>query len=766
MDETQKKTKITKLEIDIELEDLDEKQDWPKLAAYVFNRSGTFLTKKAIGAAAEKHDIARIKLDLEGEHEQLIVKVAPDVEDLNDLARYQPVTSRVTAKPGVLASSYFKLPKVLWICHLKLPYYVTGTVEKNGKPICIGNVDIFDVDPIICIRRLPDPIIERIRHGIIDILRSPPPVELKEIPAWHDDDDDWCGTVPHKFPIPPKDEYILKRLESLMPEWGFSKERFLDLPQAKARMNAVLQKMDLGERQSLLNRDAVDGVKFHQVLNSNTAQFRELLINNFQAFQFYICWYPWIYWIWWPHCWYSLEHLGTAQLQPDGSFSKKVMLSICRSDKPDLWFRVTQTIDGFERVIYRRRPVPCNTYWNHPSGQPVSLHVTDPNAVACSSPATSMGDIFVEPLGIGSGMYGDKWYQIAQAHIKAGETPASDRGLYKNHPTDPNIGTDPYGMSLYFRMDFHAGLRGIGVHYYRWSFRKAGSTDDWAHIKEPIIHIYHEKFGADWRTFNEYLGPKDVTSGAKTEKDLFKVRDPEKLWSADQDVYAIWNTAEWDSDEEKYVPASKPIKLQNGLYELKLEMFDQDGIRITNPTAKGFKYMLETGPAPSMPDDELKVEDDGSIILGLYLDNEYTVADIKSVAPVGSTSDIPECQFIENMKDSDKLAVKYVAYHPNGFMDHYDLVVVRGILGTVVESKAVSITPWDDKVPALEPLGVTQEFRVDHLLRNVNGHGPFDKCAFAVWLHVYPRTRNGRERIRAYEAHDTSAFALIKATNP
>jgi hypothetical protein len=83
-----------------------------------------------------------------------------------------------------------------------------------------------------------------------------------------------------------------------------------------------------------------------------------------------------------------------------------------------------------------------------------------------------------------------------------------------------------------------------------------------------------------------------------------------------------------------------------------------------------------------------------------------------------------------------------------------------------VESKSVSLTPWDDTVPALEPLGVTQEFTVDHLLRNVNGHGPFDKCAFAVRLHVYPRTRNGRERIRAYEADDTSAFALIRAAKP
>jgi hypothetical protein len=38
----------------------------------------------------------------------------------------------------------------------------------------------------------------------------------------------------------------------------------------------------------------------------------------------------------------------------------------------------------------------------------------------------------------------------------------------------------------------------------------------------------------------------------------------------------------------------------------------------------------------------------------------------------------------------------------------------------------------------------------------------FDQCAFAAELHTWPRTRDGISRIRAYEAHDTSAFALMK----
>ena len=109
-----------------------------------------------------------------------------------------------------------------------------------------------------------------------------------------------------------------------------------------------------------------------------------------------------------------------------------------------------------------------------------------------------------------------------------------------------------------------------------------------------------------------------------------------------------------------------------------------------------------------------------------------------------------ECQFLEYQNKTEEVGITYVAYHPNGFLDHYDLTVRRGISGTAV----ASISPT---APA--SVATTKSFTVQALLGD-----EYDQCAFAVGLHTWPRTRNGYTRIRAYEADDSSAFAIVKTT--
>lgn len=724
-----------KLEVVVDLKELAKEQGWPNIAVYVFSRSGRLLGKQSLKPDPAKPTMGRAELDIEAKQEALMVKIGPDVEDVGDLQRHNPIVNKVLVTPERKAILSFEILKPGWWCWLKVPYLVTGTVVKQPQnaPICIGQVDIYDVDIGYCFLRLADSIIERIRDSIIDIVMNPPPVKIEETPSWPHGDDDYCGTPPRKPPRPPIDVDIIKKLETLPPEWAFAKQRFTELPMARARIACALEKMPLTEKHAWLNREAVEGVKISQILYSNTAQFRDLLKKKFLAFRFWLCWYPWIYWLWWPHCWwYSLEKLGTAELQPDGSFSQKIWLSVCRQDIPDLWFVVRQEINAVERVIYARHPVPCHTYWNHPSGKPVYLVVTDPNAVACDPliPVDKTG-IYVMPLGIGW----DKWYEVQQAHVKPPALLDPNRGLYQ--------GTDPYGTSLNIRMQFHDGLRGIGVWYYRWSYRKEG-TSDWTYITTPIIHSYLTVNSAGKPVIEaETLGPKAVG----TENNLFLVPDPNKDWVYDRS-FAVWNTALWDTQQGKYVP-----QILDGKYELRLEMFNASGNKVTPATA-GFKYFLPTGPAPSVVDDALHVEADGSIIFHLHIDNRYTVADIQSVALGGAAT--AECQFIEYLNKSDNVAVTYVAYHPNGFLDHYDLSILRGISGTQVASLSPTI-------PASAP--TTQLFTVQSLLRQVGSYGPYEQCAFAVELHTWPRTRDGYSRIRAYEAHDTSAFALVKKTS-
>jgi len=737
------KTKDNELlfKVSVELKEFPKEQKWPEMAAYLFSRSGRLIDKKLL--LEDENQASLAQFEIKSQYEGLIVKIGPEIKDLKDIQRlkkYQPIVKRVELKEDKILK--IDILKPFWICWLKIPYHVTGSVMKqkpgDDAPICVGEVDIYDVDIRYCILRLPDIVIEQIRDSIIDLIVDPPPIEIEKIPPhliqW--DDDDYCGTGPRPFP-PPKN--IIEKLETLPREWSFAKSRFETLGTARGRMDAILKAMPLAQKREFLNTEAVETVNVSQIIYSNTVQFQNLLVEKFQAFRFWLCWYPWIYWLWWPYCGYSLEKLGTAELQPDGSFSDTVWLSVCRNDTPDLWFVVKQEINGIERVIYARHPVPCNTFWNHPDGKPVKLIVIDSKAVACHQPGPGIAEAYIMPMGI----YEDEWYEVDNAHIKALCIPANPLpaacGLYN--------GTDPYGTRLDIRMQLHDDLRTLlplnnGVRYYRWSYRKHGTTA-WTHIDTPIIHRYLTKIApGKYVIDSEKLGPN---SPVGTENNLFMIPDPNKSWLDNRNdlAFAIWHTAIWDGN--KYVP-----QIQDGKYDLKLEVFDKNGNNL-NPAGAGFKYILPTS-ATGPVDDALFVEPDGSLILHIHIDNKDTISSIESVALNGSKAG--DCQFLEYQnKFSDIVGIEYAAYHPtstHNFMSHYNLTIKRGISGSSLPAP-VSIF---NSTPAMP--WTIHSIDVDDLL------GSYEQCAFGVWLHTYPRTRDGHSRIRAYESSDMSAFAIVK----
>lgn len=717
------KTTAFPLSVNVELEGLTKDQGWPAIAVYVYNHSGQLLAKKTIAGDKTSPTSGKATLQVKGAYESVILTVGPDVKDPQELERYQALVKKMNVKPEKMETGVIKIDMALWICWLKKPYVVSGKVEKQGGgKICVGEVDVYDVNVYRCLLRLPESIIERLRDALIDVIVRPPPVDV--IAKWPDWDDDYCGTPPGKWPRPKHGIDVMSKLQALPPEWGFAKERYAGLADARPRLSTAMEKMSGAEKQALLDREAVDGVKVSQVIYSSTAQLQTILATNFQAFRYWLCWYPWIFWLWWPYCWfYSLEKLGTIPLQSDGTFNATLWLSVCRQDTPDLWFVVRQDINGTDKMIYARYPVPCNTYYNHPGGVPVSLLVTSPDAVACTTATpVNSSDVYVMPLGIGC----DEWYEIHQAHIKPSDPIQDDRGLYN--------GTDPYATTLGLTMQLHDGLRSIGVMYYRWSYRKEG-TMDWTYMNAPISHRYVATNSlGKYVIESESLGPKEVGGN----NSLYLVKDPSKSWIINDRYYAIWDTV--------------ASSVTDGKYELRLEMFDDSGARITDPASKGFEYILMKSYVGDV-DDLLHVETDGSIILHLHVNNRPVIADVQSVSLVG-TAPPGECQFLEYVnKNKDMLGISYAAYHPtsvpylpNGFMEHYDLVVQRGMSGTTVESLSSTTAA---------PTPVTATFKVSELL------GTYDKCAFLVNLHVYPRHRDGCTRIRAYEANDNAAFAMI-----
>lgn len=750
---TSEKMRGRDIRINVELQEFPEGELWPQIAAYLYNQAGRLIARAELKQETKRKAIGTAVFKVVGEFDEktLTLKIADHKEDVRELIQEKTATYRFSDLTNVAGVATLVIPEAIWYCWLKVFYLVRGTVDKwtgsQKLPVCLGEVDIYDVD-VCCLLKIPDIVIERIRDGIIDLLLDPPPIELLKpdtLPSWwNGDDDDWCGTPPK--PHPPYTLDLQTLLAKLPREWAFAQKRVVAMDTARARLDRVVAAMGTKDKQLWLNSEVGTGVKLSQIVYSNTQQFRTLLADEFQVFRFWLCWYPWIHWLWWPWCrLYGLEKLGTAQLQPDGSFAVSVPLSVCRTDTPDLWFKVRQNIDGVERVIYARYPVLCNTYWNHVSGDPVNLLTYDAEAMVCAhNDGTDEPGVYVMPLGIGD----DGWYQVNQAHLKPGDIPGNDRGLYN--------GSDPYGTRLDIRMQFHDSLRSIGVMYYRWSVAPEGSAD-WTYLKEPISHRYLTQIGTQFFIVPESLGPFNV--GGKPS--LFTVPDPAKDWVAlnrNDRAFAVWNTALWDASQNRYVP-----QVADGRYVLRLEMFDAAGNNLDPTTSgAGWMFFLPTSAAVGgvwPVDNHPHVQSDGSVLFNLWVDNTDTTADIQSVGLSGVPTG--DCQFIEYENPlTDMVEVTYVAYHKlppeRDFLASYSLSGKRGVTGSVVDSLS-------SPTPAQTP--TTLSNTVNYLLREVNGKGPYTRCAFAAELHTYPRTRDGYSRIRQYEAHDTSAFALMEATS-
>ncbi|MCJ7603204.1 MAG: hypothetical protein MUO63_17110, partial [Desulfobulbaceae bacterium] len=154
-------------------------------------------------------------------------------------------------------------------------------------------------------------------------------------------------------------------------------------------------------------------------------------------------------------------------------------------------------------------------------------------------------------------------------------------------------------------------------------------------------------------------------------------------------------------------------------------------------------------------DDAPHVEADGSILFTVHVDNSDTIAAIESVGfPATITM---ECQFLEYTDPGQEIEVRYQAYHPHGFLADYDLTINRGMSGTQ-ESP-------NDWLNVTDPAGPPTTTPVAEGLTGVTVGELLDahsRCAFAVRLHTYPRTRDGYYRIRDYEASDVGAFALVE----
>ena len=744
--------KKTSIEVSVDLDGLDEKHNWPDLAVYFFNKSGRLVDKQPLTKDSKTLSKGKALLSIPEKKDTLLAKIGPNVEDIAELRSDQLHSIKLTddLKKPILIDS------IIWRCWIKKAYNVTGTVKKNEgdykTALCHGEVDIYEIDRQ-CILWLDLRVIERIHRSIIDIIIDPPKAELPDLHIWPSwDDDDWCGTKPRP-PFPPRFD-IRKKLEELPEEWSFALKRFDANTTAIKRIDTQLAKMDLGAKQMFLKSEALEGISISQILYADTKEFQKLLAEKFHLFRFWLCWYPWIYWIWWPYCHYSMKKIGTAQIQPDGSFFETVWISVCNHDVPDLWFSIRQDIGGHEKTIYRPYPIPCYTYWNHPSNQHVHLVVTDPDAISCYQEPYDNDGLWIVPLAIGN-------YSLKQIYgTGAGTIPTSNSdsktGLYEcinykiDNDSDDSIDGNsidfcngPFGGTIGLRYLFSPELEDAHVKYYRIKYRSNGA-EAWKALFNRVVRHYTQYDPVTHKlTFPAYeLGPQIVG----TEESLFEIPPNRSDWVVLNATVDLMNG---------YLDTTK---IPNGFVDFKIELFNNDGIRI-DPNSLGIPFLLPanndimstiTTTAASAVNPDLVVNDPENsayqtFMFRLVVDNSKPTASIEE--PIINPSLDKECGMIQYSSKKSTVTMPFTAKHPKGYAIYKFSFTPNP---QHISSKTNYANIYDLLTPSLT---------VANLLTSdcVNGG------AFSENLYIWNMAFNGWSRVGP-DASATRAFALIPSS--
>ena len=756
----------------------------PEIAVYVFDRFGNLIAKQLLAQKEEGKGEAVVSF--KGKQERLLVKLGPnlDEKELHNLERRMPFKEAVIAIPGEEKVLDLVVPRSFWECWYIVPYIVKGAVLKSvdgeNYPVCYGEVEIYDVDPLLwCLPRLPWPIVERLRDAIIDIIIDPPHLRIPEkipqpLPWPNGDDNGWCGTPPPPPPPPfgrieeaeamKEEAQVLKALQELPPKWRFSQDRFKALSTVGARMNAKLETLGVVERQTFLNSEPVEGVKVSEILYTDTDQFKKLLVDNFIVTRYWLCWWPWIYWIWWPWCRrYQLDLLGTAKLNLDGSFCKIVWLPPCYKDIPDLWFKVKQKINGVERVIYARYPVPCHTYWNHPSNNAVTLIVTDEEAFACyPDPGSGLdhGNPWVVFMSVGN-------YSLKRIYGSgAGNDPAKI-GLYDSigYIVDGHQLVDgPFGGTLELRLLFSRALETMlpkPVKFYRIKYRVNG-IGDWDPLTHEVVrHYSHFDSGTNSLEFPAYpLGPRTVGS----ENALFEIppKEPPKP-PAQPD--ADWYVINAHVDLPNAYLGSGAI---NGFVEFKLELFDKVGSRI-NPLTYGggipiyipgnndiWNTIAMVDPAtvnPSLVVNDPENPSFKTFILKLVIENRKAQAFIGEPLIQPSGGKIGDCGFIRYETADTDVKLPFEARQHREFA-WYRFMVIRRIDERFKQTGLVG------------NMGASGLFEPVVSLATLLAGCPDGEAAFSESLYIWHKTFNGWSRLEYLDHWHVRAFALAPKPTP
>lgn len=612
---------------------------------------------------------------------------------------------------------------------------VTNVTLPNGVvkqlPVCNSQVTICEVWPWWWIfERLPDPILWRLREEIVGLVAGPVPtpgpgpVENAGVRGALA-----LRTSPPVAAAPP----------AFRPPGSVGGRK---APRAAAAVQPSIP--------AISDPMVLDKVRSLSVA-SQAEHLRAQLIDLAPIFIDWLCWWDWFEpWLW-------VDCFETVSTDDNGNFFA-VLWRPCIFGAPNLYFSAQQH-QGANWVTIYEPWVRCGTWWNYDCGSTVTLVVTDPAAIPCAP-----SDPVTPPDGVGS------WVLVTAVGGSfvwgTAPLPAPPAGwVRQDGETDYGGEVDaPFGGYLGVRSGASIDIPSAAAKYYRWSYRKAGTTT-WYPMSDTVVRHYVKETPPHLPTFPvEVMGP--FTVNGQPALYLFKPLSPPPPAATDpagtvtywpnDDLFADIYSGYWDTTALPGGPLTAA-----GVYQVKLEVFDENA-NLVAPGAGTFTFIVPDavggdGSISARAADPSELDNHG-YVFNVHVDNNPCGAAISAptISGLGAADD---CGFLDYDSPTNPVTLAFQATHPNGFAT-FGFSTVRG--ANAVSAADASGEVWAAAAGGFTGDGAgnfTQTLAASVLL------GGCVNAAFAMDLDVYAKATTGwGDRISAYDASALRAFALALAT--
>ena len=666
-----------------------EDREGLELKAIAVSRDGRVLGESTV---SEKGEFSIPVGIIQPEDVQLFVGPADDAESLrNSAAASRQFTAsdwKGESNAQRIRAELF-IPKLEWLPWLPRKVCVSGRVRKvhveNGVleicPVPFAKVEVFDVDREGCfwpyiIRKLPD-LLDRKVVKIPDLIDERP--RLPKLP----------------LPDPPPFRVATNVAGIANPGSlvGFN-------PQPEPPIAAAIS--NIGDAVSL-NPQPLPPRESAQIASTyvgEVAQLAPALANRVGELTLSSRIAPWLIF---PLCFYSRRVVCTTYTDNCGRFRCcfkwfpfHFRNGRLRFDaRPDIIIRVTQVINGVERVLYL--DPYTSTRWNVDNAY-INVFVDDDD-VKCGTcdpqPRPDGTQVFFTRIG------NDEVYQINQGD-----------GLFEGG----GLLNMAYGATLQVHAQFGDSLStGAPARYYRLSYRKG--AEPWKTVDAPLADTRVNK----GTLFSEShsLGPLTVNGVPG----LYEVRNFGAFYWYNPDWIGTWAT-----------PGVEP---DTGLYTLRLEVFDQNGVKLTS-SAVDYRDGTAAPPAVLPPSGD-------QCDLRIRLDNKAPVVNIDVPAAINECGVVPwsptlNLQFpISVSQENGRLRSWYFLYRKG----------VNPAANTLASGSSANGTP----------ASVSQSVSGAPLLAGLT-----TTCAFDLELGAWAHIRNGYGLV--YFSRQNKAIAVERCDCP